>query len=65
MARDGEDDEGACELLKDPRQDIARVAEETGFASPSFFSTQFKRFTGMSPSGYRRKVLNGSENGES
>lgn len=55
----------ACELLKDPRQDIAAVAEETGFASASFFSTQFKRFTGMSPSGYRRKVLNGSENGES
>jgi AraC family transcriptional regulator, L-rhamnose operon regulatory protein RhaS len=47
----------ACELLKDPNQDITNIALETGFGSSSFFATQFKRYMGESPSQFRRKKL--------
>ena len=47
----------ACDLLKDADQDITNIALETGFSSSSFFSTQFKRYMGESPSDYRRKRL--------
>ena len=48
--------EEAREYLQDPGRDIAAIARDTGFASPSFFSTQFKRFTGMTPRDYRNTV---------
>ena len=48
--------EEARESLLDPSRGIAAIARETGFASASFFSTQFKRFTGLSPRDYRRTV---------
>jgi AraC family L-rhamnose operon transcriptional activator RhaR/AraC family L-rhamnose operon regulatory protein RhaS len=40
--------------LEDPWVGIAEVARRTGFASASFFSTQFKRHTGMTPREYRK-----------
>ncbi len=46
----------ARELLRDPARDIGSVARETGFSSASFFSTQFKRWTGLSPREYRKSV---------
>jgi AraC family L-rhamnose operon transcriptional activator RhaR/AraC family L-rhamnose operon regulatory protein RhaS len=49
--------EEARAYLEDPSRDIAGVARDTGFASASFFSTQFKRFTGLTPREYRRTVL--------
>lgn len=52
--------EEARELLRDPAHDIGSVARETGFASPSFFSTQFKRRTGLTPREYRRTVGGGA-----
>ena len=48
--------EEAREYLEDPSRDIAAIARETGFASASFFSTQFKRFTGLTPREYRKSV---------
>lgn len=48
--------EEAREHLEDRARDIATIARETGFASASFFSTQFKRFTGMTPREYRKTV---------
>lgn len=47
--------EHGCELLKDSGQKIAAIAEATGFGSAAFFSTEFKRFTGMTPREYRRR----------
>jgi AraC-like DNA-binding protein/quercetin dioxygenase-like cupin family protein len=47
--------EEACALLRNPRLKLADVARDCGFGSPSFFSTQFKRFTGMSPREFRRR----------
>ncbi len=47
----------ACEMLKDPNQDITSIAYETGFSSSSFFTSQFKSAMGETPTHYRRKVL--------
>ncbi|MDH3584362.1 MAG: AraC family transcriptional regulator [Phycisphaerae bacterium] len=48
--------ERARELLADRTRSISAVAAETGFRSPAFFSTQFKRVTGTTPSAYRTKA---------
>ena len=51
--------EQACEfLLHDPDRTIAEVAREVGFTSQHYFSTQFRRHTGQSPSQYREKKDN-------
>lgn len=47
----------ACEQLKDPNRDVTGVAMDLGFNSSSFFSAQFKRAMGESPSSYRRRKL--------
>lgn len=47
----------ACELLKDPNRDITQVAFDVGFNSSAFFSAQFKRYVGESPSSYRRRTV--------
>lgn len=47
----------ASEMLKDPNRDITNIAFDTGFSSSSFFSTQFKRQFGQTPSEYRRRKL--------
>ena len=46
--------EAAQERLRTTDREIAAIARETGFRSASFFSTQFKRFTGLTPRAYRR-----------
>jgi AraC-like DNA-binding protein len=51
----------ACEQLKDPNRDVTRVAMDVGYNSSSFFSAQFKRAMGESPSSYRRRKLNENE----
>lgn len=49
--------EKAKQLLRDSSLSIAWVARQTGDVSPSHFSHIFRRFTGCTPSEYRRKVL--------
>lgn len=44
----------ACELLRQPDVDISQIAYSVGFSSQPHFSTAFKRFTGISPTEYRR-----------
>ena len=51
--------EHACQLLRDETRDIASIAEASGFSTPAFFSTQFRRTTGMTPSAYRRSLIQG------
>jgi transcriptional regulator GlxA family with amidase domain len=36
---------------------ISSIAGATGFSNPAFFSTQFRKNTGKSPSGYRKALL--------
>jgi AraC-like DNA-binding protein/quercetin dioxygenase-like cupin family protein len=49
--------EQACALLRDPNRAVGEISRATGFSTPAFFSTQFRKSTGHSPSEYRRKVL--------
>ena len=45
----------AMEFLRDPERSISEIALETGFGSASYFTAQFRKWTGKSPSSYRRK----------
>jgi transcriptional regulator GlxA family with amidase domain len=45
--------ERARELLENTELQIGEVANRVGFASPSHFSQQFRRITGVAPSALR------------
>jgi AraC family transcriptional regulator len=47
--------EAARELLRQTDLSLAEVAARTGFNSPGWFSTAFRRHTGLKPSLYRRQ----------
>jgi AraC family L-rhamnose operon transcriptional activator RhaR/AraC family L-rhamnose operon regulatory protein RhaS len=47
----------ACDLLRDPNRDITGIALDLGFSSSAFFSAQFKRHLGETPSQYRRRAF--------
>lgn len=47
--------EQAQKLLKDTEMRISDIALETGFDNISYFSTLFKKATGMSPNEYRKR----------
>ena len=54
--------EEAKQLLKDPQKDrltILAIAYEAGFASKSSFNTAFKKFTGITPSQFKKQSLAG------
>lgn len=46
----------AKELLSDPDMKLFEVANRLGFADANYFTTFFKRNTGMTPTEYREKV---------
>lgn len=46
--------EKACELLKSTREPIADISSMVGYSEQSYFCRVFKKYTGVSPSGYRR-----------
>jgi signal transduction histidine kinase/ligand-binding sensor domain-containing protein/CheY-like chemotaxis protein/AraC-like DNA-binding protein len=43
----------ACELLKDPEQTIAAIADDCGFNDPVYFTRAFKQEFGVTPSEWR------------
>lgn len=45
----------ALELLKSGRYNVAEVSAMTGYSTPSYFSTSFKKFFGALPSEYIRQ----------
>lgn len=45
--------EKAKELLKDPTNKINEVAENVGMPDAQYFSSKFKKYTGLTPSEYR------------
>lgn len=47
--------EKAKELLRLPDHFVYQVSEATGFHDPAYFSTIFKKYTGMSPKEYKQK----------
>jgi AraC-like DNA-binding protein len=46
----------AVRLLEDPQLDVARVAEALGYGDPPSFTRAFRRWTGDTPTGARRRV---------
>jgi len=44
----------ACQLLRDTQLQTQQVAESLGYASAANFCTAFRRWTGITPSAYRR-----------
>lgn len=49
--------EKACELLADPRYNIEKIAGESGYSNVLSFRRAFKNYTGMTPSDYRRSLI--------
>lgn len=45
----------ACRMLKEKKGTIAEIGRAVGYSDQSYFSRVFKRLTGETPSGYRRK----------
>ncbi|CUX36183.1 response regulator transcription factor [Clostridium sp. C105KSO13] len=49
--------EKAMQLLADVRFQIADISSKVGYSNGNYFSKSFKKFTGLSPSKYREKIL--------
>ncbi|RDY60757.1 alpha/beta fold hydrolase [Flagellimonas nanhaiensis] len=49
--------EKACELLMDPKETVASIAEKVGYTHANNFSVAFKRQHQMTPMEYRNKML--------
>ncbi|MHA6482165.1 response regulator [Paenibacillus sp. strain BS8-2] len=47
--------ERACDLLKDPTKKVYEIAAQVGYKNIIYFNRQFKEYTNMSPSEYRKK----------
>lgn len=47
--------DAACRLLELTTRPVTSVAAEVGFTNPLYFSTRFRRHTGLSPTAYRRR----------
>jgi AraC-like DNA-binding protein len=48
--------EVACQLLRDTELPMQQVAESLRYSSAANFSTAFRRWTGATPSAYRRQA---------
>jgi transcriptional regulator GlxA family with amidase domain len=49
--------ERARELMADTSRSLTEVAHATGFSSSQYFSTVFRRYTGMAPGAMREALL--------
>lgn len=49
--------EKAMRLLEDGRNQIADISAKVGYSNGNYFSKSFKKFTGLTPSKYREKML--------
>lgn len=49
--------EKAKELLKDIRNKLYDICYAVGYSDPSYFSKLFRKYTGLSPTEYREKVI--------
>lgn len=49
--------EKAMQLLSDARYQITDISSRVGYSNGNYFSKSFKKFTGLTPSKYREKML--------
>ena len=54
--------EKAIQLIRTSKLSFTEVAEQVGFASPSYFSTAFKQYTGFTPTQFKRTHSSSSAN---
>jgi AraC family L-rhamnose operon transcriptional activator RhaR/AraC family L-rhamnose operon regulatory protein RhaS len=47
--------ERSCRLLRTTDLPVTRIALDAGFSDPNYFSRQFRKVMGISPSEYRRR----------
>lgn len=47
----------ASELLRNTILPVKEIGFKSGFTSPLYFTLAFKKFTGLTPTHYRRKML--------
>lgn len=47
----------AMQLLEDARYQITDISSKVGYSNGNYFSKSFRKYTGMSPSKYREKML--------
>ncbi len=50
----------ATELLRQSDESISEIADRVGFSDPAVFSRAFRKWTGMSPSEYRKQQKRGT-----
>jgi AraC-like DNA-binding protein len=53
--------EKACELLVSTDKSITEIAMETGFSSSQYFATVFRKYSGETPSVFRRRIISTDE----
>lgn len=53
--------EYVIEKMKTTDLPLAEIAEQSGFNSPRYFSTSFKNYTGMTPSQYKKEVIDSAK----
>ncbi|MCR5108838.1 MAG: response regulator [Lachnospiraceae bacterium] len=51
--------ERACDLLKDQENQVRDIALRVGFSDTNYFSRAFRKYTGITPTEYRRSVTGG------
>lgn len=51
----------AKQLLRQANRSVLDVAMASGFSSSQYFATAFSRLTGLSPSQYRRRLVEGRD----
>ena len=49
--------EKAVSLLKDGRHSVQKISQMVGYNTATYFSTQFRKYTGYSPREYCQRVL--------
>ena len=49
--------ERAKQLLEDSRYKISDISSRVGYSDGNYFGKSFKKYTGLSPSEYREKML--------
>lgn len=54
--------EKAVQLIRTTHKSFTEISEQVGFSTPSYFSTAFKQYTGLTPTQFKRNHCSSSAN---